>query len=111
MIRRARRPPAPDGRRARRGSWRVRCPVCDSFVSEWAAVCDRCGADVGDEPLIVTAGSAAATRRLFRTGDGVLGVSWCDAASGLHLSAVGQAQFVTLVANELWLSVARSSGG
>ena len=55
--------------------------------------------------------SDTATRRLFRTGDGVLGVSWCDPASGLHLSAVGQAPFVTLVANELSLAASRPSGG
>jgi hypothetical protein len=55
--------------------------------------------------------SDTATRRLFHTDDGLVGVSWCDTASGLHLSAVGQAQFVTLVANELSLSASRTSGG
>ena len=30
----------------------VRCPGCGSLVSEWAVVCGRCGAEVGDEPLI-----------------------------------------------------------
>lgn len=55
--------------------------------------------------------SDTATRHLFRTGDGVLGVSWCDPATGLHLSAVGQAQFVTLVANELSLSASRTRVG
>jgi hypothetical protein len=55
--------------------------------------------------------SDTATRRLFRTGDGEPGVSWCDPSSGLHVSAVGQAPFVTLVANELSLSASRASGG
>lgn len=30
----------------------MRCPACGAFVSEWAAACRRCGADVTGEPLV-----------------------------------------------------------
>jgi hypothetical protein len=49
-------------------------------------------------------GSDSATPTLFRTGDGGLGVAWCDAPSGLHVTAVGQPQFVNGVAGRVTLS-------
>ncbi len=47
--------------------------------------------------------SDTSIRRQFQTDDGLPGVAWCDPASGLHVSAIGQPQFVALVASQLTL--------
>jgi hypothetical protein len=53
---------------------------------------------------------ASTGRSRFRTGDGLLGVAWCDAASGLYVSAVGLARFVDDAARQLTMSVIRPAG-
>jgi len=55
--------------------------------------------------------SDTSSRSRFQTDDGLSGVSWCDPSSGLMVSAIGQEQFVTLVASHLTLTVARADSG
>jgi len=53
--------------------------------------------------------SDTSVRSRFQTDDGLAGVAWCDPGSGLHVSAIGQPQFVGLVASQLTLTATRGN--
>ncbi len=52
--------------------------------------------------------SDPSTRSRLQANDGPPGVVWCDAASGLHITAIGAASFVDTVASGLSLTVTPS---
>jgi hypothetical protein len=54
--------------------------------------------------------SDTAVRRRFQADDGLSGVAWCDPGSSLHVSAIGQAEFVDLVASQLTLTASPGTG-